>query len=331
MFRSSPPQDSHTPTQGEGRRGPRVRFADAEEQNGPLEVLCGILSAVLAVTCLAGLGTMLAVLYMTVRPFSVPSYRRLACQLGASAFLEAAALLLPNTKMYLTGDSDIPSPIGTSLLVSNHAVHADWWVMLMLGRCVGLRGSMKYFLRNEYLNVDVQKESPDGYSRTKLTNGSALSSSRPSENGNGAAQRRPSASASTTNANHRVAPPDLSLAAKLLHILLDFPLLVNGDDYTADREQLFQLLRSFTEGPSVPVHLMLFPESWSMYNGADRDFLLAKSNTFARREGRPHLKHLLLPRTRGFNATLECLRESNPVVYDVTMVRRWSQGRFSAL
>jgi precorrin isomerase len=45
------------------------------------------------------------------------------------------------------------------------------------------------------------------------------------------------------------------------------------------------------------------------------------SNEFAKREGRPQLKHLLLPRTTGFNASLESLRASSPVVYDVTMVR----------
>jgi hypothetical protein len=107
--------------------------------------------------------------------------------------------------------------------------------------------------------------------------------------------------------------------ANLLHQLLEFPLL-SGDDHTADREQLVRLLRSFAhDNASAPVHLLFFPEGWSLHNGADRTAILAKSNEFAQREGRPQLKHLLLPRARGFNASLECLRESSPVVYDVTM------------
>ena len=109
--------------------------------------------------------------------------------------------------------------------------------------------------------------------------------------------------------------------AKLLHLFLEYP-LINGEDYMSNRDQLFQLLRSLAEYSDVaPVHLLFFPEGWSQHNGADRKSILAKSNEFAKREGRPQLRHLLLPRTRGFNASLECLRESSPVVYDVTMVR----------
>jgi hypothetical protein len=95
-----------------------------------------------------------------------------------------------------------------------------------------------------------------------------------------------------------------------------------------DRESLFQLLRSFAEkrGAAAPVHLVLFPEGWSLHNGADRQSILAKSNEFAKREGRPTLKHLLLPRTTGFNASLDSLRESSPVVYDVTMAYRGYDG-----
>jgi hypothetical protein len=119
----------------------------------------------------------------------------------------------------------------------------------------------------------------------------------------------------------RKAAPDISLMAKLLHLFLEFP-LINGEDYPSDREQLFTLLRSFASPPETasPVHLLLYPECWSLHNGTDRKSVHAKSNGFAKREGKPTLKHLLLPRTRGFNASLECLRESSPVVYDVTMV-----------
>lgn len=290
----------------------RVRFPDDVDggSSSPLGVLMDMATAVIAVVCIAGLSTILVVLYVTVRPFSQPVYRRLAAQVGAASFIDALAILVPNTKIFLTGDSDIPSPVGTSLLVSNHLMDADWWAVFMLGRCVGLRGSIKVFLRNEYLHINV-----NGDSQHPRTNGSTLSTSSFVSMG-------PSSGTPPTTSHHN--PQDLSLLAKLLHLFLDFP-LINGEDYISNRNQLFQLLRSFAEndGVAAPVHLLFFPEGWSQHNGADRRSILAKSNEFAHREGRPQLKHLLLPRARGFNASLECLRESSPVVYDVTMVSCW--------
>lgn len=51
---------------------------------------------------------------------------------------------------------------------------------------------------------------------------------------------------------------------------------------------------------------------------------------FARREGRPILKHLLLPRTTGFSASLESLRSSSPIVYDVTIAYKGYDGKVIA-
>ena len=55
-------------------------------------------------------------------------------------------------------------------------------------------------------------------------------------------------------------------------------------------------------------------------------FVLARSNEFAKREGRPQLKHLLLPRTTGFNASISSLRESSPVIYDMTIAYHGYDG-----
>jgi len=124
--------------------------------------------------------------------------------------------------------------------------------------------------------------------------------------------------------------------------LLEFPCLSpeSGSGYVKDRDGLFELLRDFAqEERSCPVQFLLFPEGWSAATFEDiqggsnsppdtegndmalrRKLLQAKSNAFAKREGRPQLRHLLLPRTTGFNASLESLRASSPVVYDVTIV-----------
>jgi len=253
--------------------------------------------------------------------------------MGAASFLDAVSLLLPNMRLVVTGDSDVPSPVGTSLLVCNHVMDGDWWSILMLGRCAGIRGSVKVFLRNECLRLQPQKRASIATSLVANQNSSSSSSSLPQPkqqldnkskvsfsrktNGNG------STTAGTNNGNHaRKASFWVSVAAQLLHTLLDFPVLSNENNYIEDREDLFSLLKSFCETQgATPVHLLLFPEGWSLHDNStmDRKAVVAMSNEFAKREGRPQLKHLLLPRTTGFNASLESLRESSPVVYDVTL------------
>lgn len=293
----------------------------------------GISTATVAAICCCGLVTLLFMLYFTVRPFSVSAYRRLAAQLGLACILDAFVLLLPTMKIHLTEDSDVPSPVGTSILVCNHLCDGDWWIMFMLGRCVGLQGTMKAMLRNEYLQIDVDKVNggSGNASRSEADSPSAARGCSPSAEGS---KRIVPFSRNEHNSNliHQHcerASPDLALMARLLHLLLDFP-LVSGEDYTADRKNLFRLLRSFATsgGTGVPVHLLSFPEGWCVHNRATtmKDAIRAKSNEFAQKEGRPQLKHLLLPRTRGFTASLDCLRESNPVVYDVTMAKRGNEN-----
>ena len=80
------------------------------------------------------------------------------------------------------------------------------------------------------------------------------------------------------------------------------------------------------DGAAVPVNFLLFPEGWSLYDGESRNVVLTRSNGFAKREGRPQLKNLLLPRTTGFNACISSLRESSPVIYDVTIAYRGYRG-----
>jgi len=369
---------------GNGSNGashPRVRFPEEEERDAEedsitkiFNVISGLFFGGIASICLLGVLTILGILYVGVRPFSISTYRRVANQLAASAFLDAIALLLPNMRLYLTGDSDVPSPVGTSILVCNHVMDGDWWPIFMLGRCVGLRGSVKAILRNEILHLNVQNSNYSssgdhhapsrelqrerrsgtqvsgmlkqataaigatssstsimnfGFAGNNKNNNNGYGSPAPetiNQNGSGSTSCSPSPSSSHGSINgsstrHHVSR-DLKILAKLLHAFLEFPLL-NGEDYISDREHLFQLLRSFAEnnGAEAPVHLLFFPEGWSLHNGADRRNVLAMSNEFAKREGRPQLRHLLLPKTTGFNASLECLRESSPVVYDVTMVR----------
>jgi hypothetical protein len=229
-----------------------------EEEDSSLGILLGYVAALAAMVCVSGLVIILSVLYVTIRPFSKGAYRRLAAQVGCSAFLDAMALLLPNTRLCLTGDSDVPSPVGTSVLISNHLMDGDWWPMLMLGRCVGLRGSLKIFLRNEIIELHKSKKA--------LHDSAVVATAPPTESKTVTFQR-----SNTTGAGNgcaRKVSPMLSLAGRLLHILLEFPLLSgeNNKDYISEREDLFQLLREFAvnNGAEAPVNLLLFPEGWSM-------------------------------------------------------------------
>lgn len=328
----------------------------------PLTVLKNVAVLCLTILITAGATTIMFILYIAVRPFSVPTYRRLSCTLAVASFFDAMALLLPNTKLFLSGDSDPISPVGVSVLVCNHSMDADWWAMLMLARCVGLRGSVKAFLQhksplggspnhsthdlrsngngngNSNINgtMPMSASAPilrnslsgQGFSNTtrnhsqqaiNFANGSVSSSLPSPSNGNAKRIFLPNAQGEKQNQG---------LAITFLNKFLDFPLLSseNTQTYVQDRFELFSLLRDFaSSSANVPTHLLLFPEGWP--EGQDRKSMIKKSIEFAKREGRPQLKHLLLPRTTGFYASLDSLREASPVVYDVTIAYRGYNGQ----
>lgn len=301
-----------------------------EDDDNPLHVVVDFVLGAAAVWISFGLWTAVVLLYTFVRPFSVTLYRRLVNQIASVGYLEAISLLLPNTRICLTGDSDVPNPVGTSILVSNHVMNADWYSLLALGRCVGLRGSIKVFLRNElfHLNKHIHRDGSGGAPGTSpmrksnsITSPGALADETNQVNG------RSHTTSNGSNPVRKRASPDLVLAAKFFNSFLEFP-LIDEEEYVSDRESLFKLLRSFTnrDRTAAPVHFLLFPEGWSLYNGEGRNAVLARSNDFAKREGRPQLKYLLLPRTTGFNASISSLRESSPVIYDVTIAYRGYKG-----
>ena len=332
---------------------------------------------IFSILCLAGLVTTLLLLYLTVRPFSLPTYRRLANNIGAAAMLDAMALLLPNMRIYLTGDSDVPSPVGVSVLVANHTVDGDWWALLMLTRCVGLRGSVKAFLQTNTVSTSGISENPSTEDTILSNQLLSMSNSTPtlnsgfsSLNSNGVngnnmirnqshqsvsginaptkafhpappspARSSSSSSPNSNGASHTKLKEPLSTKSRqmtvlklFLHKLLDFPLLSseNNQNYIQDRNELFSLLKSFAcNGAPAPVHFLLFPEGSCWFGSKDNTdprLMLAKSQDFARKEGRPILQHLLLPKTTGFYASLDSLREASPVVYDVTLAYRGYSG-----
>ena len=274
-----------------------------------------------AALCAVGLLTLLGILFISVRPFSKPTYRRLSATLAASVFLDAMALLAPDMTICLTGDSDVPSPVGASVMVCNHLLNGDWWAMFMLGRCVGLRGSIKVFLRNEMLQGSGGGGGGNLGSSLTMSSGEDTSTSSASTSTNGIRWLSPSQHSNTTNGSINGNTADMNdmngigfgdaflggddkvpigvrLGGHILHSLMEFPLLSAecSQNWVKDRSDLLTLLRSFAdEGAPAPIHLLLYPEGWSLQGEADRTAAMAKSNEFAKREGRPQLKNLLLP------------------------------------
>lgn len=133
------PTRVHFPDNGTGSEAfPRIRGADSEfdlhpfhgdgRRTGLVDTIVGFFAFYLTIVCLCGLMAIMVILYLTVRPFSVNVYRRLSAHIGMSTFLDAMSLLLPDTRLIVTGDSDIPTPIGASLFVCNHLLDGDYWV-----------------------------------------------------------------------------------------------------------------------------------------------------------------------------------------------------------
>jgi 1-acyl-sn-glycerol-3-phosphate acyltransferase len=94
-------------------------------------------------------------------------------------------------------------------------------------------------------------------------------------------------------------------------LFLDCPFVKRN--WTADRESIARTFSRLVKG-RVPVWLILFAEGTRITPEK-----LSKSNDYARAHGlKPH-QHLLLPRTKGFAASVQGLRSYLDAVYDVTI------------
>ncbi|KAK6136824.1 hypothetical protein DH2020_029419 [Rehmannia glutinosa] len=83
--------------------------------------------------------------------------------------------------------------------------------------------------------------------------------------------------------------------------------------WEADELKMRQMLSSFRD-PRDPLWLAVFPE------GTDfTEQKCARSQKYASENGLPIMKNVLLPKTKGFYACLENLRDSLDAVYDITI------------
>jgi 1-acyl-sn-glycerol-3-phosphate acyltransferase len=84
-------------------------------------------------------------------------------------------------------------------------------------------------------------------------------------------------------------------------------------DWTEDRDKIARVFRRIVKG-RVPVWIVSFLEGTRM-----RPHKLLRSQEYARTRGLPVFEHVLVPRTKGFAATLEGLGGHAHAVYDFTI------------
>lgn len=84
-------------------------------------------------------------------------------------------------------------------------------------------------------------------------------------------------------------------------------------NWTADKEKVTATFAKIRE-ENIPFWIVSFLEGTRL-----RPAKLARSQEFARKQGLPHLEYVMLPRTKGFEATLEGLGASNKAVLDATI------------
>lgn len=94
-------------------------------------------------------------------------------------------------------------------------------------------------------------------------------------------------------------------------LFLDCPFVKR--DWTADRDYIHGVFENILKY-DVPLWLMTFAEGTRV-----RPEKIARSQEYAEKQGLPRLEHVLLPRTKGFVASVQSLRGHVDAVYDLTI------------
>jgi 1-acyl-sn-glycerol-3-phosphate acyltransferase len=84
-------------------------------------------------------------------------------------------------------------------------------------------------------------------------------------------------------------------------------------NWTADREMVERVFARIRE-KRIPFWIVSFLEGTRATPAK-----LARSQAFARKQGLPHLEYVMVPRTKGFEATLQGLHGANRAIYDATI------------
>jgi 1-acyl-sn-glycerol-3-phosphate acyltransferase len=94
-------------------------------------------------------------------------------------------------------------------------------------------------------------------------------------------------------------------------LFLDCPFIKR--DWTADKDYIHKVFRNLLDY-DVPLWLMMFTEGTRV-----RPQKIARSREYAEKHGMKPLEHVLVPRTKGFVASVQSLRGHVDAVYDLTV------------
>jgi 1-acyl-sn-glycerol-3-phosphate acyltransferase len=94
-------------------------------------------------------------------------------------------------------------------------------------------------------------------------------------------------------------------------LFLDCPFIKR--DWTADKDYIHGVFKNLLKY-DVPLWLMTFAEGTRV-----RPEKIVRSQEYAEKQGLPRLKHVLIPRTKGFVASVQSLRGHVDAVYDLTI------------
>lgn len=94
-------------------------------------------------------------------------------------------------------------------------------------------------------------------------------------------------------------------------LFLDCPFIKRN--WTADKDYIHRVFRNILKN-DVPLWLMTFAEGTRV-----RPEKIARSQAYAQEQGMTPLKHVLIPRTKGFVASVQALRGHVDAVYDLTI------------
>ena len=94
-------------------------------------------------------------------------------------------------------------------------------------------------------------------------------------------------------------------------LFLDCPFIKR--DWTADKDYIHNVFRNILDY-DVPIWLMTFAEGTRV-----RPEKISRSREYAEKQGRTPLEHVLIPRTKGFVASVQALRGHVDAVYDLTI------------
>ncbi len=228
--------------------------------------LAAVLRGWLVIAMSFGINILNLIVYLTIRPWSRVTARRLTGEWWQRMWVSVMAYLLPKSEIVLTGDA-LHKTIDTSrpaIIIANHQVDADWWYCWEFARAYGLAGRLKIILKAELRKIPVV-----GWG------------------------------------------------------MRQFEFLFLDRSWQHDQRRVYKLLGSFVED-GYECAMLVFPEGTTINTSA-----LEKSRAFALDQGRPHMQHLVLPRTRAFQACMDALSQMpgiTPIIYDLTLAYHGYSG-----